>query len=1049
MAETRLPFDTSLYDRLPISTMVYAPVKQGGPRDFQLVYGNPVFARDWSTFYHNDNYEGALLKEGALLDDYCLSQMERFQTETPHAFSTYIPMVRLHLHFQPMTDLPAPYGGFFVTNITDYEQKDARIHFLRNIRQMKNNALLMRRGGDGRLEAVYASEEFAKMMECSQEEAVHMMDGMNFFRTTHTEDRPFERSLMRRGVTDDGGSDLTVQKITARKNRIWCRVHYAFIDDFGEHYIYCTYTNVSLLKQYEERLRSVYTSLGSSFYQESDNTLALFRVNLSRNAVEEAKGKDLYQTDSVRIPYSDVCLRRAAHYPIEEERERFLRTFDRGRLGVLYLEGRVTASEVLYSQRKNGRFTYVEVTAALTRHPLTSDLIAFITERECNVEKVRELLTRKILARQFDMVAFLVNGAYGVGIGDASLIERGSIFPLTRSGGYAEYLESQVRPALHGGADYKEQAIRALSLDTVETETRTREPYIVNIEIEMDGEIFHKRFDFYRADPKAQFYVVLKSDTTELHREQAARNEQLRAALAEARQANVAKTAFLSSMSHEIRTPMNAIIGLDSLALREAGLTDRVREYLEKIGGSARHLLGLINDILDMSRIESGRMTLKNEEFSFKAMLEQINTMIGGQCQDRNLAYEFRVDGPVSPYYIGDDMKLKQVLINILGNAVKFTPAPGTVSFLVRQTAAFDGQSTLRFLIQDTGIGMDKDYLPKIFDAFTQEDATTTNQYGGSGLGMAITKNIVEMMNGSISVESEKGKGSSFTVTVTLRSSDRTDMEEQEFRPQGLKVLIIDDDSVAREHGKAALEEIGLTADTAANGEEGLAAVRLHGARHDPYNLILIDQRMPGMSGVETARRIRESVDSGAILIMAAYCWQDVEEEAREAGIDGFLTKPLFAADVLNEVKRCLDRRRQKAHKGREKADLTGRRILLAEDMAINAEIMVELLQMMDMEAEHAENGQIALDLFTEHPAGWYDAILMDMRMPVMDGLTAAKSIRALDRPDAGRIPIIALTANAFDEDVQRSLQAGINAHLTKPVEPERLFDTLSELIEP
>ena len=1053
MANLELPFDTTPYDKLPISTMIYEPVyhADGSLKDFRVVYGNEIFARDWLLTYHDDNYVGQCLKARTLMDEYSLSMLEKFLTEPPHPFSTYMLMVNFHLHFVPITNLPAPYAGVLMTNLNDYEEKEARIHFLRNISQMKNNAVLMQKHDDGRLESVFVSKSFAKMMECSVEECMRLIDGMGFFHTTHPEDRPFVRSMLKRRVTDDGSSDLTIQKITAKKKRIWVNVHYAFIDDFGEHYIYCTYTDVTLLKQYEERLRSVYTSLGSNFYQVDEQTLALFRVNLTKNAVEEVKGRDLFASDSARLPYSEMLARRAEGYVIAAERERMLRAFDRDKLSALYLEGKVSASEVLYSRRRDGRDCFVELSATLTRHPLSGDMIAFITERECNAEKVRETLMNKILAQQFDMVAYLVDGNYGVSIGDAARITRGSIFPTSRFGVYQQYLDNQVRPVLHGTPEYCAAAMEALSLDMIEVQTRIREPYVANIAIELDGEVFHKRFDFYLVDPEARFYIVLKSDTTELHREQAARNEQLRLALADAKAANVAKTAFLSSMSHEIRTPMNAIIGLDNIALKDPELPARTREHLEKIGGSARHLLGLINDILDMSRIESGRMVLKNEEFSFSGMLEQINTMIGGQCQERRLTYDCRILGPVSPYYIGDDMKLKQVLINILGNAVKFTPAPGTVSFTIERTAQYNDQSTLRFVIKDTGIGMDKEYLPKIFEAFSQEDASTTNQYGGSGLGMAITKNIVEMMNGSIAVESEKGVGSTFTVNVTLRNSDRTDSEKHsDIRPQDMNVLVIDDDPVACEHAKLVLEEIGITADTVLSGPEALEVIRVHHARREAYNLILVDLRMPEMNGVEVARKIRELYNGeSTIIILTAYNWSDVEDEAVLAGVDSFMTKPLFAANVLYEFKQAIDRKRIRDDgAGAEKADLTGRRILLAEDMMINAEIMIELLEMMDMTVEHAENGKIAVDLFSRKPEGYFDAILMDMRMPEMDGLSATEAIRALDRADAKTIPIIALTANAFDEDVQRSLQAGMNAHLSKPVEPERLYDTLSALIK-
>ena len=380
-----------------------------------------------------------------------------------------------------------------------------------------------------------------------------------------------------------------------------------------------------------------------------------------------------------------------------------------------------------------------------------------------------------------------------------------------------------------------------------------------------------------------------------------------------AEDASRAKTSFLSNMSHEIRTPMNAIIGLDNIALRNPDLQPETRDQLEKIGSSAKHLLGLINDILDMSRIESGRMVLKQEEFPFREFIGQINIMINGQCTDKGLDYECKVNGPVRDCYIGDDMKLKQVLINILGNSVKFTDPPGSVTLTVEQTEETEETCTLRFVMQDTGIGMDAEFIPKLFEPFSQEDATATNRYGGSGLGMAITKNFVDMMNGEIRVESEKGKGSTFTVTVQLGRTDRTAVAE---------------------------EKTGVP--------EGM---------------------------------------------------------------------------------------------------LEGRRVLMAEDVEQNAEILADLLDLEDVESERAENGEAAVRMFSEQPAGYYDAILMDVRMPVMDGLEATKAIRALDRPDAKTIPIIAMTANVFDEDVERSLAAGMNAHLSKPIEPERLYETLARQI--
>ena len=521
-------------------------------------------------------------------------------------------------------------------------------------------------------------------------------------------------------------------------------------------------------------------------------------------------------------------------------------------------------------------------------------------------------------------------------------------------------------------------------------------------------------------------------------------------ALKTAEEASKAKTAFLSSMSHEIRTPMNAIIGLDSLALHEPGISDTTRGYLEKIGTSAQHLLSLINDILDMSRIESGRMTLRNEEFAFSKLIEQINTIFSGQCKEKKLEYNCHINGHIGEYYIGDSVKLRQVLINILGNAVKFTPEGGSVDLIVEKTADFDNKSAIRFTIKDTGIGMSKDYLPKIFDTFSQEDSSATNKYGSSGLGMAITKSLVDMMNGNIEVDSEKGVGTTFTVTVTLLNSDKSDTstDDVEIRPHELNVLIIDDDPIACDHAKLVLEKAGIAADTVMSGKDALEMVKLRHARREPYNLIIVDWHMPEMDGVEVTRRIREIIgNESAIIILTAYNWDDVIDEAVAAGVDSFIAKPLFSNALIDEFKKVLKKKNLGSNDNRPKAELKGRRILLAEDMPVNAEIMLMVLKMRDIETDLADNGRIALEMFQKSPEGYYDAILMDMRMPEMDGLEATQRIRALDRADAKSIPIIALTANAFDEDVQRSLQAGLNAHLSKPVEPEVLFETLETML--
>ena len=1057
-------------------------------------------------------------------------------------------------------------------------------------RALGSNAVLLRVGDDGSCYPVWCSRGFARMAECGEEDFLRKGGVMD---DVHPDDREAVAYLLRRHKTREGSNGLIFRQYTAKGREIWVDVRYAFVEEDGAQYVYCSYSDITeikkrertaeiarrereslrilhgildsgpwymdfdeqgnmvsvtwsdtfrhmlgyknaadfpdrleswsdllheddrerILKEYNdtvqdytgqktydvtyrlltkdrgwrwfhavgqlsrradgspvtyvgmfvditeqketeqklaerEQERAVFASMVDQFNAMADESLAVLRSNLTTGVIEEARGRDLYDADYAGGSIAESIRVRAESFLLAGDREKYEKTFALDVLLERAERGLGPVTFVCYCRRQSGRQCFVKFSESASRNPVTGDVTAFGVEMEYNAAMISEVLNKQVLAQQYDMVAYLVGGYYGVVIGDAARITRGSVFPKKLDGRYMDYIREQVVPAASEAEHDRAELLKALSPETISEKLKEVEKYFVDVACEIDGEIFNKRFSFYAVDQSRDFYILLKSDITDLLKQERERSEILANALREAEQANLAKTAFLSSMSHEIRTPMNAIIGLDSIALKDPNLPERTREQLEKIGGSARHLLSLINDILDMSRIESGRMVLKNEEFSFREMLEQINTMIHGQCENKGLTYDCRISGHVDDYYIGDDLKLKQVIINILGNAVKFTPAPGTVTFLVERTAEFEGKSTFRFTMRDTGIGMDKSFLPRIFDAFSQEDVGKADKYGSTGLGMAITKNIVQMMNGDISVESEKGAGSTFTVSVTLKNSDKKSHYGDELRPQELDVLVIDDDPVACEHAKLVLEEAGIAADTSLSGAEALELIELRHARRESYDLILVDWKMPEQDGVEVTRQIRALRDvESTIIVLTAYSWDDIADEARDAGVDSFMTKPLFASNVLQEFRQAIARRHAADRPREHKAELAGRRVLLAEDMMINAEIMIELLEMRDMRVDHAANGQIVVDMFAQSAAHYYDAVLMDVRMPVKDGLEATAAIRALGRPDAGTVPIIAMTANAFDMDVQRSLQAGMNAHLSKPVEPERLYETLESLI--
>ncbi len=1049
MQNFSLPFDTIKYDDLPISTVICEPLlnEYGLLCDYKILYANTELRKYWDIYTPNESCIGSCILATSIINKELLNLMDKHaHFEEPTAFSYYVAEVDIHVHFQPFKDLPSPYVGYFLTNISEYEKKSSKIHFLRSIRQIESAALLVNQHENGRIESIFVSKEFAKLLECTEDEALNYMNGEGFITSTHRDDRYLVEQMLLNRSSENKTKELTIRKITTKGNVIWCNIHYAFIDDFGEHYIYCNYFDVTSLRIYTQRVKSAYNSIVNTFYRENEFTLSMFRVNLTRNTTEDMKGKDLFDTDLIDQPYSEMFQLRAENYPIKQEQLRFREIFNRNKLITSYNNGRTQFSGYCFSRRKDGRFCYVKFQIVLTRHPISNDVIAFISEQEASREKVEVALIDKILARQFDMISYIVNGKYGVIFGESSLIEKGSIFPKSKRGIYKDYLNTQVIPVLSGSEAQKKSMTEALQLDVIEKNAQPEKPYMVNIACLIDGEIYYKQLDFYNIDPQAEFYILLKSDTTEIQRKQIQQNERLKLALNEAKAANIAKSSFLSRMSHEIRTPMNAIIGLDNIALHEPNLSDILKEHLNQIGQSARYLLSLINDILDMSRIESGRMTIKSEEFEFDSFLEQIKSIVDGQCCDKGLQFHCNISGNIQQFYIGDDTKLQQILINILGNAVKFTDTGGSIYLDVECTAQYEGHSNFRFTIKDTGIGMNKNYLPKIFDAFTQEDATTTSKYGGSGLGLAITKNLVEMMNGTIMVDSEKGVGTTFIVNLPLKNSNRQIVEGEVFNPQNLKVLVIDDDPVSCDHARTVLGESGIETETCPSGEKALEIIRLKHARREEYNLILIDFQMPIQNGLEVTKSIREILgDFPTVIMITGFDTFELEEKAIEAGADAVMEKPLTINNLIYEVQQIM--RRKKAAKEVVLADLDGRRILIAEDMMVNAQIMIMLLSMKNILTEHAENGKIAVEMFKKSPPGYYDAILMDIRMPEMDGLQAAETIRELEHTNSKTIPIIAMTANAFDEDVQRSLKAGMNAHLTKPVEPENLFRTLQELI--
>ena len=1072
------------------------------------------------------------------------------------------------------------------------EENEAIQNFLQVVYQVNNIACLFGQNDDGSLTAEYVTPSFVTLMECeTQEEALELMDGDHLLANTWPEDRPILRDILENHVNADRELDITIRRITRKGNLIWCTIHFAFIDDYKKHYIYATFADITRWKKYEEQLQSVYTSLGESFHQTNDDLLARVRANLTENYVEEANGTSNFIPEGGQRTYSEYLAVRSSYLPIAEERDLFLATFSIGALTKSYMDGVVAVSKVLYSRLPNNAVFYVKITANVTRHPMSGNLVAFITEESNNPEKLATTINGKILAKQFDLVAYIARDIYDVAIGDANMIAHGNIFPKVKHGSYREYLETQIIPALPEDEAYRQRIREAMDLKTVFEMFKIKEPYSVDIEVDMEDGHFYKRFDFYSVDPESEYCIVLKTDTTEVRLEQLEQEEQkreleyskqeladtdgimadagfgmwhmtleegkasrLRAnakmkellgiagqdlseeeiydawyshvpeserpgvmkrieemlsgklsecinlwihpdghemytrfggtvvadengkqslrgyysdvtesvredrnqrdalanALVAAEHANKAKTTFLNNMSHDIRTPMNAIVGFTALATSHIDNKEEVQDYLSKITVSSQHLLSLINDVLDMSRIESGKMTMDESEVHLPDLIHDLRTIIHANVSAKQLNLNIETQNVVNENIIIDKLRMNQVFLNILSNAIKFTPNGGTISFsITEKNSPIPEHAVFEFRIKDTGIGMTREFQKTIFEAFTREKTSTVSGIQGTGLGMAITKSIVDMMGGTISVNSEEGKGTEFIVTIPCRLSNNLPGSESVPELQGQRALVVDDDTDSCLSICSMLRKLGMRSDWTSSGKE--AAIRSKEAleQEDAFDAYIIDWQMPDMNGIEVVRRIRKINAEGVpIIILTAYDWSDIEKEALEAGVTAFCSKPVFLSELRSVLSAPFQSGAGEKEPEEKKADFTGKKVLLAEDNEMNQMIAQAILTEFGLDVVIANNGEEAVRLIDESPAGTYDIILMDIQMPVMDGYQAARLIRSLEDREKAELPIIAVTANAFEEDRKLALESGMNGHLAKPYDIPKMLETITDLLE-
>ncbi|MBQ9047046.1 MAG: response regulator [Solobacterium sp.] len=668
---------------------------------------------------------------------------------------------------------------------------------------------------------------------------------------------------------------------------------------------------VGRIQEHEQQTAAMYSAMLKNREHMSEY-LGFFRVNLTTDTIVEAAGTDLFDKDKNAVSYTELLHNRQSVSRIIEEDLQEDEDFTRETLLKRASKGNFRTGAIVYMNRplSGNCFVHVEVVSAV--QPASGDVIALITEDECSGEIVRRTVQNQVLADRYDMIAYIAEGVIGTAV-SGSRKDIPVLVPETETCDYSKYIQAKIIPYAVA-EEGRESAEDLLNLDRIRRELANRKYWEVILPVRIQDDIRYKRFLFCAAEPGTDFYILLTADITDVQEEQIRRNEQLADALSAANNASRAKTDFLANMSHDIRTPMNAVIGYTHLALRENSTAEQMRSYLEKIDASSEHLLALINDILEMSRIESGRMELDNRPENLQAVLKDAESLFAEQMTKKGI--EFRVSTDIKDSCVlCDRRRLNRILLNLLSNALKFTPAGGTVTVSLKQMAADTDSGTYELRVKDTGIGMRREFAEKIFEPFERERTSTVSGIQGTGLGMAITKNIVDLMKGTISVETAPGEGSEFIVTLTFPFAE---------------------DTGELPCGKAPKQD-----------NTGFA----------------------------------------------------------------------------------------------------GRRILLAEDNMINREIAAEMLKHAGFEVYEAENGQEAYERVAQSQPGYYDAVLMDIQMPVMNGYDASAAIRSLANEELATIPIIAMTANAFSDDIEREKNAGMDAHVSKPIEPERMFETLRDIL--
>jgi two-component system sensor histidine kinase/response regulator len=921
-------------------------------------------------------------------------------------------------------------------------------HHAALLRHLPANFIVSRVLENGKLEPYVYSSEFCRMMGGSESECMefyHNAEGWHH--GCHPDDAAMVKETFAAHRHDSTPTSIIYRIRNLKGQYIWFSVSFMYTEIGGMHFLYQSFTNVDELKKNEEENEKTFRSQQIYLDSVADQYLSMMRADLTYDRVETLSGDDLlFDTDFSDGSYTTAYEIVGRSLMRESEREEFSSLFSRNSLLMACEAGTTTVKMQYYSRRMNGSPLWVELTATIMRRPGSSSTIAFFSEKDINSQKIRDVILNDIIAQRYDYIAYIRGND-----NSAKLISTSSSTSSMMAARDTDNFELTMSAIVKKFVVPEETAecAKFLTLSNVYDELKDKDACDFYCTVKApNGEMRYKKFKFTYLDRSNKILALLCSDYTGMKKRQDDEELKLKAALQEAEQANFTKSEFLSHMSHEIRTPMNAIIGLTNISLAEPGLTSELKDHLTKIRISSHTLLSLINDILDMSRIESGRLTLHNDVFNFEPFINGICTVISLQCNDKGLHFECIIDGPIDDAYIGDRSKLQQVLINILGNSVKFTDRDGQVQMMVRQLSD-DGENVrLRFVIVDTGKGIDDEFMARIFDPFSQ-DLDETRSQSGTGLGLAICRHVVNLMGGNITVSSSKGKGSRFTVDVGLGKTKKDMKHPADMTPiylKDLKVLLVSSTQAQLEQAQLALKKSGAGTDCADSCSEAVAKIKENHEAGNDFDLMLLDWNMPDSDSHETAAQAREISDGKTtIIIMTSYEWADLKNDTAKEKPDLFISKPLYTASITQTIEQAISSRTAPADES--DAEFKGMRCLLAEDNEINMEIAKLMLERKGFDVDSAMNGAEAVEKFSGSKPGCYSAVLMDISMPVMDGLDATRAIRQLKRDDAKTVPVLAMTANAFSEDINKSIEAGINTHLTKPIEPELLYEALRKYI--